>query len=268
MGEEGTTQTTRTVANIFLVLIIGVLVIFAARMPFVHKKYEYVDSEVSPEYKSLRATYKPILHERDSLLNLLITDLDTDKITKEEFVLAFKEVKGKSKTKLKAFTKRKYELLNKYKYRGWNAYYYFLLHIGTPIMAIVLCLLYFYVLANPMTTQLKKIIFSLYGSLFLFSASYMTLHVLFSQQVYQGDFPKEWYKNIMRYVPILVSFTLPVLFYHYQNIEQKLTGIIHTFFYAIYKDIPNEGFIKPEKEEAYIDFQIKITDKVVGNDDE
>ena len=237
-------------------------------MPFVHKKYEYVESIHSVEYISHKAKYKLILKRRDSLVTSLLVGLDKGELTKEEFLTGYEKVHKESERSIYNYSEKKKELRDRYKYRGFINYSLFLFSIGTPIMALILCLLFFYVLANPITTPLKKLIFSLYGSLFLFSASYMILHALFSQQAYQGDFPKTWYKNIMRYVPVLVSFTLPLLFYHYQNIEQKLTGIIHTFFYAIYKDIPNEGFIKPEKEEAYIDFQIKITDKVVGNDDE
>ena len=93
----------------------------------------------------------------------------------------------------------------------------------------------------------------------------MILHALFAERVYGGDFPENWYMNIMRYIPILVSITLPLLFYHYQNIETKLKGIIKMFFDVIYKDIPDSDFIKPEKEKEYRKMRIKITDKVVGD---
>ncbi len=266
MEEVEMKMSMRAAINAILVIIIGVLVVFATRMPFIHKKYEYVNSVASPEYKTLKATYKPILKQRDSSLNQLIRKLQKDEITKDEFIVSFKEIKGTSKIKLEAFNSKRLKLLKKYKYRGWNAYYIFLLHIGTPIMAFILCLLFFYVLINPVTTKLKKIIFSIYGSLFLFSSSYMILHVLFANQVYKGDFPESWYINIMRYVPIFIALTLPLLFYHFQTFEQKLKGIIALFFSAIYKEIPNNDFIKPEKRKEYRDFKIELTDKVVGNE--
>ena len=223
------------IVNALTTLFIGILVVFAARMPFVHKKYEYINSKASKEYKEHYAKYKPIITERDLALENIVNELEAGNIDNITFANSFRKIKENSNLELKEFTRIKNEYLAKYKYRGWNAYYIFLLQIGTPIMAFILCLLFFYILINPITTKLKKIIFSLYGSLFLFSTSYMILHSLFAEQVYHGDFPKSWYRNIMLYVPVIISLTLPLLFYHYQTIEQKLKSIISNLIVFIIK---------------------------------
>ena len=259
-------MTNKALINTLLVILIGILVVFASRMPFIHKKYEFVDSIHSPEYKKHREKYQLILKKRDAAYITLLNELDKGSITKEEYTIRWRRAFKEASTALKIYAKEKKALRDSYKYNGFNAYYLFLLSIGTPILAFVICLFFIYTIYNPITSKIKKIIFSIYSSIFLFSSSYMILHSLLANKIYGGDFPENWYHNILRYVPILIALTLPLLFYHYQSIEQKLKGIIALFFSAIYKEIPNNDFIKPEKRKEYRDFKIELTDKVVGNE--
>ncbi len=261
-----TTTTTRALANVLLVVLIGILVVFASRMPFIHKNYEYVNSIHSPEYKAHRATYKLILEKRDALSNSLLNALDEGSITKQDYVDKIRKAQEESTLALSVYGKEKNALRGSYKYNGFNAYYLFLLNIGTPIMGFIICLFFIYSIFNPINSKIKKLIFSIYSSIFLFSSSYMILHALYADKIYGEDFPDSWYVNIMTYLPIIIALTIPLLFYHFQTIETKMKRIIHMFFDVIYKDIPNNDFIKPEKEKEYIDLKIKITDKVVGNE--
>ncbi|MCF6348065.1 MAG: hypothetical protein L3J20_07180 [Flavobacteriaceae bacterium] len=258
--------TKKAVFNTLLVIIIGVLVVFASRMPFIHKNYEFVNSINSSEYKAHRATYKSILENRTTLYGSLLNALDEGTIAKEEYVVKLRKAQKESELALYIYGKEKKALKESYKYNGFNAYYLFLLNIGTPILAFVICLFFIYSIFNPITSKIKKTIFSIYSSIFLFSSSYMILHALYADKVYSSDFPENWYVNIMTYTPVIIALTIPLLFYHFQTIEEKLKGIIAMFFDVIYKDIPNSDFIKPEKEKEYRNLKIKITDKVVGNE--
>ncbi|MCF6348038.1 MAG: SpoIIIAH-like family protein [Flavobacteriaceae bacterium] len=258
------------------VLIIGALVVYGIRASFNHKKYENINSELSAEYLSHKAKYKPInqkrrkdLAENKSKLQSIINSNNYTEEQKAELQLIHdtdKNIIATSQKELKEYTKVKKALLAKYKYNGWNAYYYFRLMIGPHETSFVLSLILLYVLFNPITSKIKKFLFLLFSGVFLFTSTYFILHALFAQQVFDGDFPENWYVNIMRYIPILVSITLPLLFYHYHNIETRLKNIIRMFVHVIYRDIPDNDFIKPEKEKEYRKMRIEITDKVVGNE--
>ncbi len=248
--------------NILKVLVIGILVVIATRIPFLHKKYEFVNSEYSIEYRTHKAKYKQIIKARDIAFGNLIKDLKNGKLSVTEFTKGYDKVKETSKLALQQYTKTKKQLLTSYQYKGFNAYFFFLLAIGMPIMSLVLCLLFFYILMNPVTTNLKKIVFSIYGSLFLFTASYFLLHALYAEQVYNGDFPENWYINIMRYVPVLVSFTIPILFYHYQTVERKLKSIISKLIVFIMKS-EDEYIDSEEKKKKHFDDSFELYEEIV-----
>ncbi len=264
--QEGTTTTITKVTNVLKVLIIGTLVVLASRVPFLHKNHEFVDSIYSTEYKSHKAKYKPIINNRDTSLESLLVEFEASVISKEKYITQVRIVQKESVIALKEFNNKRKELVSSYKYNGFNAYFLFLLNIGTPILAFIICLFLIYTIFNPITSKTKKIVFAIYSSVFLFSSSYLILHSLLANRVYSGDFPEHWYLNIMKYTPVIIALTIPLLFYHFQTIEEKLKGIIAQFFNVIYKEIPNNEFIKPEKEKEYRNLRIKITDKIVGNE--
>ncbi len=261
--QEGETQPTTkktVVVNIFKVIIIGILVVLASRVPFLHKQYEFVDSEYSVEFRTHKDKYKQIVKNRDFELNKLVKDLEIEKITATQFTKQYQEVKENSRQNLKEYTKKKKQLLAKYKYKGFNAYYFFLFAIGTPIMALVLSFLFFYILMNPVTSMLKKFVFSIFGSLFLFTSSYFVLHAMFAEQVYNGDFPEDWYLTIIRYVPILISFTIPLLFYHYQTIEQNLKKAINNLIVFIAQ---SDKYIETdEKKKQHLEDSFEVFDEI------
>ena len=259
--QVGKQMKTEKVINLLKVIIIGVLVVFAARMPFLHKNYEYVNSIYSTKFKHHDSKYKPIITKRNTTLDLLLSKLENGTITKENYIQKVKDIKNESTLALSIYNKKRNALIQSYKYRGFNAYYLFLLNIGTPIMAFVLCLLFFYVLINPVTTKIKKLVFSIYGSLFLFTASYFVLHALYAEQVYNGDFPKEWYTHIIKYVPVLVSLTIPLLFYHYQTIEQNLKTIINKLIVFIAK---SEDYIESkEKKKEHFEKSFNLYEEIL-----
>jgi hypothetical protein len=219
--------------------------VFAARMPFIHKKYEFTNSPYSLEYKEHRKKYYQIISERSENYKTLINQLDKGLITKEEYVIKFRESHKKSERDIFNYRIEKKALLDSYKYNGFNAYYFFLLNIGTPIMTFILCLFFIYTIFNPITTKSKKIVFAIYSSLFLFSSSYLILHALLADKIFNGDFPDSWYSNILLYTPVVIALTIPLLFYHYQNIEQKLKSYIKLIFTYIYD---NTDDIKTDKQ--------------------
>jgi hypothetical protein len=104
-----------------------------------------------------------------------------------------------------------------------------------------------YIIYNPIA-KWKKLAYSIFSGIFLFTSTYFILQALFSQQVFQGDFPEDWYRNIMIYIPVLVSIALPLLFYYYQNVEQKLKSYIRALFTYIYA---NTDDIKADKQEKH-----------------
>jgi len=262
MWGKTTTTNTRKVPNILKVLIIGILVVLATRVPFLHKQYEYVNSIHSIEYTTHKATYKPIIRKRDSSLELLLINLENGTISTEAYIESVKAVKKESILALKKFNIKKTNLKNNYRYKGFLSYSLFLFTIGTPIMTIVLCLLFFYIIMSPVTSNSKKIVFSIYGSLFLFTATYFVLHAFYAEQVYNGDFPKNWYKNIMRYVPVLISLTIPLLFYHYQTVEEKLKSIINKLIVFIRKS-EDEYIDSKEKKKKHFEDSFDLYEEIV-----
>lgn len=253
-------MTKRTVANIIKVLVIGILVVLASRVPFLHKKHEFVNSANSVEYKTHKSKYKEIINSRDFALGNLVNELEEGSLNTEQFIFNHRKVQELSSLELKEYTKIKKQLLSKYKYKGFNAYYLFLLNIGSSIMALVLCLLYFYTLINPVLSKSKKIVFSIYGSLFLFTSSYFILHALYAERVYSGDFPENWYLSIMRYVPIIVSLTIPILFYHYRTIEHNLKSVINKLIVFIGK---SDKYIDSDlKKKEHLEDSFKVYDEI------
>ena len=233
------------VYSVLKVATIGILVVFAVRMPFINKKYEFTNSIKSPEYKEHRKKYYQIISNREKSYKSLISQLDKGLITKEAYVIKFKEVHTNSERDIFNYGKEKKALRNSYKYNGFNAYYLFLFNIGTPIMSFILCLFFIYTIFNPISTKSKKIVFAIYSSLFLFSSSYLILHALLADKLFNSDFPDSWYANSLLYIPLIIAFTIPLLFYHFQTIEQKLKSYIKLLFTYIYE---NRDDIKLDKQ--------------------
>ena len=243
------------VSNVLKVLIIGALIVYGIRASFIHKKYEYINSQFSSEYLAHKATYKPINQKRRKDLaenwQKLQSLINTENFTEEQkaklqaIYNTDRNIIATSQQELQHYTKIKKELLAKYKYKGWNAYYFYKLNIGPHQTAFVLALLLLYVIFNPITSKTKRFVFSLFTGAFLFTSTYFILQALYSQRVFDGDFPESWYINIMRYVPIFIAITLPVLFYYYQSIEQQLKTYIQSIFTYIYENVDD---IKEDKQ--------------------
>ena len=251
---EETKMMKTTGLNLLKVIIIGALVFYGIRAPFEHKKYEYVNSEFSPEYLAHKAKYKPINQKRrkdlaenwQKLQSLINTEnfSEEQKAKLQSIYNTDKNIIATSQRELQQYTKVKNELLAKYKYKGWNAYYYFKLIIGPHQTTFILALLLLYVIFNPITSKTKRLIFLLLTGAFLFSSTYFILQALYAQRVFEGDFPENWYLNIIRFVPVFVAIILPILFYYFQSIEQQLKTYIKSIFTYIYENVDD---IKEEK---------------------
>ena len=246
--------------NLSKVTVIGALVIIAVRAPFISKKYEFVNSIYSPEYEALKATYKPIIKNRNLAFENLINDLEKGKISKNEFILKYRLVKENSNRQLKEYPSKKKALQNNYKYRGFNGYYLFLLSIGTPILALITSVFFIFNVLNPIYTNLGKIIFVSIGGLFMATALYQILWALFAQQLFNGDFPDSWYDNILFYAPFLVTSICILLFYHYNSIETNLKNIINRLIIFIVKS--NEYIDKEDNKTQYFKDYMKEFKKI------
>lgn len=268
-GEEMTTTRT-TVFNLLKVLIIGALVVYGIRASFNHKKYEIINSVFSTEYLSHKAKYKPINQKRRKELkenwNKFESIINSNKYNEEqkaELQLIHdtdRNIIATSQEELKEYTKVKNDLLSKYRYKGWNAYYYFRLIIGPHETSFVLSLILLYVLFNPITSKIKKFLFLVFSGMFLFTSTYFILHALYAQRVFNEDFPESWYGNIMRYVPVFVSITLPLLFYHYQTIEHNLKSVINKLIVFIAK---SDKYIDSDlKKKEHLEDSFKIYDEI------
>jgi len=258
MEEEKTTTTKRVIINLFKVLFIGALVAISSGALFEVDNYEYINNINSLEYRTHKAKYKPIITNRNFVLKNLLNDLESGNITKQEYIIATREIQETSKLNIDEYTKGKVALQESYKFRGWNGYYYFRLAIDPHLMSFVMGLMLLYIIYNPITAKWKKLAYSIFSGIFLFTSTYFILQALFSQQVFQGDFPENWYKNMLVYIPILVSVTLPLLFYYYLNVEQKLKSYIRILFTYIYA---NTDDIKADKQEKHKLERGKLIDK-------
>ena len=237
------------IINLIKVTIIGTLVIIAVRAPFISNKYEYVDSINSPEYKALKATYKPIITKRNLSFKNLIDELEKGKISKNVFIENYRQATENSKQQLRVYTSKKKILQKKYKYRGFNGYYLFLLYIGAPILALIVSGFFIFNVLNPIHNKYQKIIFTIIGALFMGTSMYQVLWALFAQRLFNGDFPESWYNNILFYAPFLVTSICIVLFYNYNSIETKLKNIINRLIIFIVKS--NKYIGKEENKTQY-----------------
>lgn len=66
----------------------------------------------------------------------------------------------------------------------------------------------------------------------------------------------------MRYVPILISFTIPLLFYHYQNMERKLKSIINKLIVFIIRS-EDEYIDSKEKKKKHFEDSFDLYEEIV-----
>ncbi len=258
MEEETIMMTKTTVSNFLKVICIGALVLFSSGALFEVDKYEEVNTIYSKEYKDLKTTYSPInktrrkdQKENRAKFQALITTgnyTTTQRIELQKIFDNSIAIQETSNIALKTYTKKKKALQESYKYKGWNGYYYFRLAIDSHIMSLVIGLLLLYIIFNPTIDKWKRIVFSIFAGVFIFTSTFFIIKAIFSQQVFQGDFPENWYTNILRFIPIIVAIALPLLFYHYQTIETKLKGYIQSIFTYIYDTTDD---IKPELQDKH-----------------
>lgn len=226
-------MTTRKLAvDIFKVILIGILAVTAAGIFIENDRYEHTNNVNSAEYKSHKAKYQPIIKKRDNDLKLLIADLENGSITSQEYIAGYTAAQNKAKTDLKAYTKTKNELQSKYKYLGWNGFYYFRLKIDPYITIFIMGLFLLYVIFNPITAKWKKIVFSVFSGIFLFTSSFIIIQTIFAKR---GDFSEKTYLTLLTWIPIIVALLLPLLFYHYTTIETKLKNSINLLITKLIK---------------------------------
>ncbi len=258
MKGERMTMTRTTVNNVLKVLIIGALVAISAGALFEVNRHEFVNNTYSPEYKDHKSKYSPINIERRrkqeenrSQLQELISNGDftsNQKIALQKIHDNSIRIQETSNIALEEYTKKKKSLQKSYKYRGYNGYFFFRLALDRPLMSLVMGLLLLYVIFNPIAEKWKKLVFSLFTSIYLFTATFFVLQALYAQMVFNEGFPRNWYSNMMLFIPILVAFILPLLFYHYQTIETKLRNYVKSIFTYIYDTTDD---IKQEKQKEH-----------------
>ncbi len=256
--EGGTTTTKTTVINVIKVLFIGALVAISTGALFEVDRYEYANNINSLEYKEYKKKYNPINKERRKKqfenrlkFQTLITNgnfSSEQKVELQNILNTSLSIQDTSNQKLNHYNKGKLALQQSYKFRGWNGYYYFRLAINPYLMSFAMGLLLLYIIFNPIGEKWKKLVFSLFTGVFLFSSTYFILQAFFSKQVFDGDFPENWYSNLMTFIPIAVALLLPLLFYHYQTIETKLRNYVKSIFTYIYNTTDD---IKQEKQKEH-----------------
>ena len=240
--------------------IIGAIVLLAIIAPFIHIKYNEKGNIYSEEYLSHKAKYKAIIKKRDYKLKNLISKLEEDSIDKDEYLNSYKEVIKKSNIELINYNKKKSELKESYKFFGFKSKRLFLQNIGVIVFSLVISFLFLNLLFNPITEKFKKRIFIIIGALFIFVSIYLLLWVLFSQRVYQGDFPKAWYQNILRFSPLITTILSLLLFHYYSSIEKWYKETINRLIVFI---INSDKYIDSEdKENKHFADSMEVFEKI------
>ncbi len=125
-------------------MIRGIVLFIFITMSLYHVAFD----EFSKEQLSHKKTYKPIIFERNSNQDVLLDKFENNKISKTEFLKAFRSQAEFSKEKINNYNYKKRELAHEHSFNGRNSFHYWFFVFGLSFSFLVLSLRYAYNIVN------------------------------------------------------------------------------------------------------------------------
>ncbi|EDP94704.1 hypothetical protein U8527_07060 [Kordia algicida OT-1] len=215
----------------------------------------------SIELKNHKKTFPILLDDRDTKLENSVIDLKNNKINILEYISIRKSILNEYSNKHKNYVSRKREIMENQSYLGYSSYKNFLLGIGIRFFTLIVSLFYFSSkIKQYYESKNQKIFYLIISSSFVLTSGYwFTWSLIYKvNSIGEYDF-EQWHQNVLLIVsPILILASSYFLFKHYQTIEERLKKVISTLFDQILYVIPENGFVKDEKENDYTKLNTKV----------
>jgi len=208
----------------------------------------------SPDQLSHKKTYKPIIKQRDSVQKAIIAGRLMQDISIEEraALIAITNNIKDSKTKLRAYTKKKRVLDKKQAYKGRSNFKFWLDQFGTETKTLFISLLLLFL---TIKYDLPK--YAILVSTLALSVTLFQLYYLFFKTAL--DFYNPVY-IIAQIITAMISAVIVFLFMKMLVKKEKLKTIIRSLFSFIYEV---DELVKEDSKTEFKKRRVKITNNAI-----
>ncbi len=210
--EKSTQKKRRKLANKTKSIIKGIVLLCAITVSLMH----IILPAKSEDMISHKKTYKPIINERDNGSAILLDQLETNKISKEDYIAKLRTHLASSNLKIKKYNEDKKIYALEHSFNGRNSLKYWFFVFGLALSFFVLSLKYVYSNVKHAESNDLKI------SILLESVAWITVSffwLLHSIVVKTADFGTMIYLLTGVLISILVAVSI-VFFIKYSIIKQ------------------------------------------------
>jgi len=231
-------------------ILLGAVVLLAITVPFSH--------EYQPK-KSLDKTnnindYHEIIKERNNLTEDNLSRFEKGDISKEQYLVSFRQVISSSKLKLRNNKKERLAIKSNESYLGYTSYKNFLLGIGFPISGFILSILFLNIVVRNIQNSFKKKYYIIVSFVFIAAWGYWLAWSCldFAFDPIRGyDWERKYYNIALYFLPTTIFIASYFLFTYFDTIEQKFRDAIKNMFGYIFESSNDL------KEETIEDHKIK-----------
>ncbi|EDP95081.1 hypothetical protein U8527_08635 [Kordia algicida OT-1] len=196
----------------------GIALCFIIVMSLFHSFFPNTTPELERNYKF----YKTLLAERDSVENLLITQLENKKISNSEFRNKFYSNKTYYKKEIKNCNNEKRKIAHAFSFNGRRSLHYWLFVFGLSFSFFILSIRYTYkqLLYLKKSNKLLKKAQILESSAWISISIFWVIHSIF---VRGSDLPTPVYASILFSICLLIGYSVFYLIKYF--VENKLNKI-------------------------------------------
>jgi len=243
--------------RIHIIVILGAIFIFIA--PLIHIELPKTNSKV----ESFKQSYEPLFKEIEFRRKEIRKQYNEGIISGDQKITQDDLLENEEKEFLVKYENELTKVKDNSRVFGWLTLRQFFIGFGIrlPYLFFTLLIVYLIYKIDTKDKYLNRTFIFLKIALFTISF-YLIIWSFWDKQ----DFPKGYYYTTALFLGFIASLIVISFLEYRRTLEMKLKSIVRMFFDVIYKDIPDNDFIKPEKEIEYRKMRIKITDKVVGNE--
>lgn len=219
-------------------------------MSFFHVLFD----RYSTEFLEHKKTYRPIISARNIATNNLLDQLEKGEISVQEYVKEQRENVSVSTTKLKAYTKKKNEIMENDKFFGRASIRYWLFFFG-----LVIAIGYFSIKSYIVDIKNENLKWHKYISVGgIIICCFWLYHLFF---LTEKDFNKPTYFMLQVLCAVLVGVTVARLIKFYIN-KESLEQIISSLFRFI-NELDENDFIKEAKRKPFRVKKLRILKNVL-----
>lgn len=248
-------------------------VVFTIAFTFIHE-YFPLKPEEQIEHKRV---YKEIIKNRDDNFEALLTQLKNDEISKDQYIIDYIKIKKKSQSDGVKYKEDKKKLAKKYSYLGYTSIKFYLLGISLPVFGLLTSTLLLFLVVKEVNYKYEGVnkfkqkfyitvcltIMATWFYWICWSNLYLTQDPSRTSSI---DFTRETYNGILYALPIVFTIIMYYLFKYFKTIEEKFRTIIGMFYNSLYSDLPDNEFIRPEKDKEYQIYRSRLTEKAIKNE--